>query len=259
MQIKDQESFKKHRYDMIEQFLKYGFQVFSEQEKLEFMLNFPATRGGMDELAARLLEECGGTMASVFDTSPRKIRSIKGVTPNISAYLVFLPQMAAYYMSRKYVKGDRFLGNKTRSVAKYFEGVFLCIMHEEIHAAALTDDMRIIREKKIADGTLGSVGFSPRMLLDFAFECESDHLIIAHNHPRSVCWPSSEDIHATGELVELLDSFDVHIEDHIVVGVDGSQSLRALELTDRIWNTGYSGGTFSFDQKSFQTERFILE
>lgn len=121
-------------------------------------------------------------------------------------------------------------------ICKYFDGIFLHIDNEEVHAAAVTSELRLIREKKIADGTICSVGFSMRALMNFSVECGCDRLIIAHNHPRGAFTASKNDVIATRDIVRYFRAFDIEIVDHIIVGRDGSQSLRSTYYAGSAWN-----------------------
>jgi DNA repair protein RadC len=51
-------------------------------------------------------------------------------------------------------------------------------------------------------------------------------LIVAHNHPGGSLTPSSEEIKTTEQLIKAGDLLGVKVVDHIIVSVNGSQSMR---------------------------------
>ena len=224
-----------HRKRMKAQFLENGFRQFNDHQKLELLLFYAHPRGDTNELAHTLFNECGGKYYNVFDASYRKLLSIKGVNEHTAIFLKLLPEAASYYLSSKRILIGNSFANEIRDVCKYFEGVFLNSKNEEVHAMAVDDEFRVIKEKKIADGTVGAVGFSPRVLMDFVMECNCDRVILAHNHPRGSGVASKDDVLETQHLFTLFRQFDVEIVDHIVVGTDGSQSMRSSISAGRIW------------------------
>ena len=59
--------------------------------------------------------------------------------------------------------------------------------------------------------------------------------MLAHNHPKGVCMPSKADIIKTKELTKLLSELEISVIDHIIVGRNGSFSLRASNHAQGIW------------------------
>ena len=224
-----------HRKRMKAQFLENGFLQFNDHQKLELMLFYALPRGDTNELAHNLLKECGGKFHNVFDTPYRKLISIKGVSEHTASFLKLFPEAASYYISSKQMTIGESYAEEIKDVCRYFEGVFLNSSNEEIHAMAVGDDLRVLREKKIADGTVGEVTFSPRILMEFVMECGCERVILAHNHPNGSGIASREDVLATRHLVSIFRQFDIEITDHIVVGTNGSQSMRSSIAAGGIW------------------------
>ena len=51
---------------------------------------------------------------------------------------------------------------------------------------------------------------------------------LVHNHPSGDPEPSRADIEMTRKIVEAAKVFEIQVHDHLVVGRDGTASLRAL-------------------------------
>jgi DNA repair protein RadC len=57
-----------------------------------------------------------------------------------------------------------------------------------------------------------------------------DRDLIVHNHPSGDPAPSQADVKLTRELVEAGRYMKVAVHDHVIVGVQGQSSLRAMGL-----------------------------
>ena len=71
------------------------------------------------------------------------------------------------------------------------------------------------------------------MIVKAALEMSASGVIMAHNHPSGNPLPGKADITITKSLKTALDTFDIHLIDHIVIA-DGSYYSFADETTCRI-------------------------
>ncbi len=224
-----------HRRRMKAQFRDSGLSHFNEHQIIELALFYAFPRGDTNELAHLLLKECGPRVCNVLDCSYSKLTSVKGIGENAATYITFLRELSAYYHSSKQLYNGGYFVNEISGVCRFYEGLFLGSLNEEIHAAAVSENLRLIREKKLADGTVGSVSFPMRKLMDFVLENKCDRVIIAHNHPKGNALASKDDFYATRDLVNDFKKFDIEIVDHIIVGENGSLSMRSTHFAGSIW------------------------
>ncbi|WP_409450277.1 JAB domain-containing protein [Brevundimonas sp.] len=63
-------------------------------------------------------------------------------------------------------------------------------------------------------------------MLAFQYDKASRRMI--HNHPSGDPEPSRADIEMTRKIVDAAKVFDIQVHDHLVVGRDGTASLRTL-------------------------------
>ena len=231
---------KGHRERMKKQFRENGLTSFNDHQILELLLFYAVPQKDTNELAHTILNAFGGKLSDVLDAPYSELVKIKGLGEHAATFLKLLPQAASYYMSTKQLRNDQCFAEGIDDICRYFEGIFMKTDNEEVRAAAVTSELRLIREKKIADGTICSVGFSIRALMNFAVECGCDRLIIAHNHPRGVFTASKNDMIATRDIVRHFRAFDIEIIDHIIVGQNGSQSMRSSYYAGSIWDEDFS-------------------
>ena len=236
MAERDPKLHKGHRERMKKQFRENGLTHFNDHQKLELLLFYALPQRDTNELAHTLLDAFGGRLCDVFDAPYSELIKINGLSEHAATFLKLIPQTASYYMSSKQLCTNKNYMEGIDNICKYFEGVFLHIDNEEVHAAAVTSELQLIREKKIADGTICSVGFSMRALMNFSVECGCDRLIIAHNHPRGTFTASKNDVIATRDIVRYFKAFDIEIVDHIIVGRSGSLSPRSSYYAGSAWD-----------------------
>jgi len=63
-----------------------------------------------------------------------------------------------------------------------------------------------------------------------AFDLDASRVILAHNHPSGDCHPSSEDMAATHASREIVETLELHLDDHFVVSGDRIASMRDLGM-----------------------------
>ena len=235
MTSRDPKLHRGHRERMKRQFRENGLESLNDHQKLELLLFYAVPQRDTNELAHTILDTFGGRLCDVFDAPYSELVKIKGLGEHAATFLKLIPQTASCYISSKQLCRNKSFAEGIDNICKYFEGVFLNINKEEVRAAAVTSELKLVREKKIADGTICSVGFSMRALLNFSVECGCDRLIIAHNHPQGTFIATANDVTATRDIVRSFKVFGIEIIDHIVVGRDGSQSLRSSYLAKSAW------------------------
>ncbi len=87
---------------------------------------------------------------------------------------------------------------------------------------------RIIGHNLVALGGLDSVHVAPRELFRPAIVAAGAAIILMHNHPSGDPTPSEADIRVTRDLVRAGQLLKIEVLDHVVVGENGSTSMKAL-------------------------------
>lgn len=157
-------------------------------------------------------------------------------TNNLSEFFVVFRKIAKDYLQTAYLKKN---GNKldtTEKICNYFEISFLGVKNEEIHAIGLDDELYIICEATLNIGSPSKVAFSLRKFADFVIRNNLSRIVIAHNRPNGICYPSEEDIVCTKRLVEFLNMIDTELIDHIIIGRGGAHSIRSSLRGCEIWD-----------------------
>lgn len=101
---------------------------------------------------------------------------------------------------------------------------------EQFRALFLDRRNRLLSDELVADGTIDHAPVYPREVVRRALQASAASLILVHNHPSGDPEPSRADIEMTRKIVDAARVFDIQVHDHLVVGREGTASLRALGL-----------------------------
>ncbi len=101
---------------------------------------------------------------------------------------------------------------------------------EQFRALYLNKRNILIREELRADGTVDHAPVYPREVVRRALELSATALILVHNHPSGDPTPSRADIDMTKRIIDAARVFDITVHDHVIVGPEGTKSLRTLGL-----------------------------
>jgi DNA repair protein RadC len=99
---------------------------------------------------------------------------------------------------------------------------------EQFRALFLDKRNRLLRDELVAHGTIDHAPVYPREVVRRALEVSAASIILVHNHPSGDPEPSSADIEMTRKVVEAAKVFGIQVHDHLIVGREGTASLRTL-------------------------------
>jgi len=91
---------------------------------------------------------------------------------------------------------------------------------ERFLVAFLNGQNQLLTTETLFQGSLTSSAVYPREVIQRVIELGAAAIVCAHNHPSGSTAPSSQDRQVTNKLKTALESIDVHILDHIIVGGD---------------------------------------
>lgn len=126
--------------------------------------------------------------------------------------------------------------NKTRSeievitnnhdAERVLRPLFLGAEGEEFWVVTLNRAGRVTDKRCISKGAINSSLVDIKLLMKYVLGTLAASVIVAHNHPSGAVEPSGEDLAITSKLVNALSFFDIKLLDHIIIGREGSYSMR---------------------------------
>jgi DNA repair protein RadC len=207
---------------------KLGILALSDAELLAIILQSGQKGVTVVELSHKVLLEAG-SIDGLFDMSLEELRSISGIgrvkALNIKAALELGQRATAKRAGRK-----RHKVHGPNDLFAYIESQLRFQPREQFFIIMLDTRNRIIRHVLISSGGLSSSVIQPRDIFREAVKANAAAIVLVHNHPSGDAMPSEADRTSTQRLSEMGQMMGVQVLDHIVVGSEGSMSLRALGL-----------------------------
>ena len=114
-----------------------------------------------------------------------------------------------------------------RAVREYLKLKLAGLEREEMHAAWLDSQNRVISFEVLALGTIDQAQVYPREIVKSALMNNAAALILAHNHPSGSSCPSAADIGLTASLKSTLATINVRLLDHFIIAGNGDPTSLA--------------------------------
>lgn len=215
-----------HRKRMKAAMLEHGLDGLNEHQVLELLLFYGVSNGDTNPTAHRLIQHFG-TLKGVLEADYKDLLKVDGIGENAASLIKFAQMFSGVYLRASCFADGVLNISDTSGLRRYYEAVFLGVKDEQVRAMLFDDDLNMIKEQLIVEGTIGKVELSTRRFTDFVIRNNCSRVVIAHNHPNGPALPSSADVAATKELQEILSRIEITLLDHIIVGRTGSLSLHA--------------------------------
>lgn len=222
---------KGHRQRLLKKYLENGIHSLEDHEILEILLFFAFSRCNTNDLSHKLINKFGN-IKQVLNSPVEEISQIKGIGENSAVFLRFLGDFAETYNSET---EPQILLDKVEKVLDFCTKNFQNSQTESFHFLMLDKSNRLAGTISKTDCEFNMVNVDMRSILMKAFNVNASSVIIVHNHPNGTALPSNNDIKCTRNIAETLTALNIQICDHIIIGVDGCNSLRRMKYLEDIW------------------------
>jgi len=116
------------------------------------------------------------------------------------------------------------------ALGDYLTAQMAHIAVEEVRVLFLNAKNMLLANEALWQGSVDEASVHVREVIARAIALGATALIIVHNHPSGDPTPSTQDIRLTRDLVEAGRHMKVTVHDHVIVGVQGRTSMRAMGL-----------------------------
>jgi DNA repair protein RadC len=216
-----------HRDRLRSRFLKTGEEGLADHEMLELLLFGVIQRRDTKEIARALLTRFR-SLNGVIGAPLPDLKQVPGVGEVVAIHLKAVHALMVR-SSLEEVVAQPVLSSWS-SVLNYLKLRMESATREEFRVLFLDKKHRLIVDEKMGDGTVDQAPVYPREIARRALELSSSSVILSHNHPSGDPSPSASDVAMTREVINALKPLSVAVIDHIIVGRDGTRSLKALGL-----------------------------
>ena len=216
-----------HRERMREQFRKYGMDIFTDVQALEFLLFYVSPRKDTNVIAHNLLNTFGN-LNGVFMATYEQLVQVEGVGGRAAELIMLVTRLERYIAMQK--NSTSFPLCDSAKLIEYFTPIFKNLRNENIYMLMLNNKLEQLNCIKLAEGNAMCAQISPKVILTRAIEHRCSCVALAHNHPIGSSFPSSEDIQFTEKLEYLLKQCGICLIDHIIISPEGGPSICGLGL-----------------------------
>jgi DNA repair protein RadC len=198
-----------------EKLLSQGPACLSDEELLAIFLRTGFKGTSAIDLAGNLIRQFDG-LRGLLEADQTACCAIKGLGPAKVAQLQAIMELARRYLGATLRRSQPI--NSPAGAREYLQATMRHLDHEVFKVIFLDTQHRVIASESLFSGTLNRAHVYPREVLKRALHHNAAAVIFAHNHPSGLAEPSKADQDITRELRTALQTIDVSVLDHFVVG-----------------------------------------
>ncbi len=212
---------------LLARFLDFGPHVVSDEELLQLLLSSGEQPSECPEISRSLLENFG-SLSAIFAAEKERLSNLAYMSSKMVGRMKAV-QLAIERVLHEPIKENPIIGSWT-SLTDYLKVTLRHKTTEHLVVLYLDRKNRLIRNEVQQHGTVDHTPLYPREIVKRALELAASAIILVHNHPSGDPTPSKADIDMTKQVVRALDSVDITVHDHVIVGRNDYLSFRAQRL-----------------------------
>lgn len=213
-----------HRNRMRERYFREGLTGFADHEVLEMLMFSARSRGNLNPLAHDLLTAFG-SLKGVLEATPEQLRAVAGVGEETAATISLIVPLFRRYEESLCAK-QVFLASHDEA-RRYCRTLLLGLRSERFYVISLSSAMQVLGRRMVGDGSLTEVRAYPRLVVETALNHNASSVLLCHNHPGGIAFPSTDDVDVTCRLYAVLRQLSIRLLDHIIVTDQSVYSMRA--------------------------------
>ncbi len=204
---------KGHRERVRKRFLKDGINAFEDHQILEFLLFYVHKIKDTNPIGHALINKFK-SLDGVFSASYEELCSVDGISESGASLIMLIGQLRNRISRDTMEKKVRF--STHRDAAEYCMKLFDGLSVEKLFLISLNSMKDVISTDVISEGTCNATTADMRKILEIAMLRKASGVIITHNHPGDSPHPSSSDVAVTTKIINLLESINISVIDHII-------------------------------------------
>jgi len=217
-------SYVKHRQRLRRKFDRSGFKGFHDYEVLELLLTYVIPRKDTKETAKQLIKRFSH-IPGVLSASVKELAEVKGMGPQAALFLKVADAFIGFYFDQKASSGGIQFTQATE-LAVHFRATIGRNPNEVMRVLYLNSQNKLLFAHDLSEGTVSETVVLPRKIVETALRQGATTVIIAHNHPGGLPEPSDNDDQVTERVKRALQTVNITLQEHIIIGEDGFYSYR---------------------------------
>jgi DNA repair protein RadC len=185
-----------------------------DYEILELLLGHVLARGDTKPLAKELLARFQ-SLRGVLDAREDELLQVSGFGPALLGFRRLLRELLARYEAAPLLRREVLA--TPQAVARMARKRLAASSHEELWAAFLDTQNRLLAWERVAAGSLNMVPLQPRDLVARALTLKASGILLVHNHPGGSSRPSPADLNMTEQVRTAAGVLSIRMVDHLIV------------------------------------------
>ena len=225
-----------HRDRMRERFLQSGGVGFADHELLEMLLFYAIPRRDTNGLAHMLIEEFG-SLSGVLEADTDLLCRVEGISMRTAVFLKTVGETACRYTADKFDPQERkTVYDTTEKVVTFLASRYLGVPVERVYLLLFDSAMHMIDCYHVCDGSIVGAGASVRRMAEHAYKKGAATVILAHNHPGGVAFPSQDDMRITRRLYQALEILEIPLLEHYIFAEKTYAPIlrRCIDVQERV-------------------------
>lgn len=201
----------------------------SEYEVLELLLGHVLIRRDTKPLAKELLQRFQ-SLRGVLDARETELACVPGFGPGLATFWILLREVMARYEAGPALRREVMASPKV--VAAIAQKRLSGYPHEEMWAAYVDTQNRLLAWERAARGSLETVPLQPRDVVERALTLKATGIILVHNHPGGKSQPSGQDVYLTHKVAAAAETLGIRLLDHVIVTDTTCYSITQEKILD---------------------------
>ena len=213
---------KNHRKRMRERYRKNGAESLEPHEFVELVLYYGLPRINTNNIAHELVSKFKN-LAGILEADENALKEVRGISNNSALFFKILADAVKLYNLDKARNNG---GNSKAYYEDYLVRYYKTETLEKVLLITLNAKMGVISEDIICVGSVNSTKVDMNKMLKITLNANASGVILAHNHPSGIAYPSPDDIETTKRIMLVFNEVNVNFIDHYVIAGNQIASVR---------------------------------
>lgn len=205
---------KEHRQRLKQRFLREGLDNFDDLYILELLLFYCVPRRDTNDIAHNLLNHFG-SLTRVMEAGVEELKKVPGVGDGVATFFSLLQQLDRACEIRR--NTDISIINSHADIRKLMLARMDKQRNETVYLLCMDAKRKVLCLEKVSEGSVNSANVPIRRIAEVALAANATSVILGHNHPGGLAFPSAEDIDTTNHIAKALWAMDIELADHVIV------------------------------------------
>ena len=215
-----------HRSRLRQRLFVGGGTALLDHELVEYLIALAIPRRDTKREAKALIAKFGG-LGPLLGADAETLRK-EGLTEGVIGALK-IAEASALRLLETRIEGRPILSSWD-ALGDYLQAAMAHSPVEEVRVLFLNAKNMLLANEAMWRGSVDEASVHVREVISRAIALGATAIIIVHNHPSGDPSPSQQDIRLTRDLIEAGRHMRVAVHDHVIVGLQGRSSMKALGL-----------------------------